>query len=384
MQAFLEKYKIDDDVFAVGVSGGADSLALILWLDECLRPQGKKVVALTVDHGLRPESADEADYVHQLLTNKGIEHHILCWQGEKPTTGIEEAARVARYQLLSEWCLSHQIRCLCVAHHQLDQAETFMIRLQRGSGLNGLCGMQEVNEMYGLKILRPFLNVPPQALKDYLNKRQIKWITDSSNDCDDFLRVRVRKFLPQMEKAIGITPQRIVDTMAVLNRSKDYIDKQVLKFIKQHVRLWEDVAVSVSLPVLAQQHEEIIYRVLADLIKQVGQKNYTARADDIERLARDVLKEKFGGIDFWSVKLDALQEIRENLDVSDFKGATLGNCEVFVFRKKLWIVPELKLKKRLPKKLWTQFVEENPQYLKQELPYKLRVVLIKVKMNIEF
>jgi len=356
---FLEKYSIDDDVVAAGVSGGADSLALVLWLNECLRPVGKKVIALTVDHQLRPESADEAAYVGKIMAQEGIEHHILVWKDEKPKTGIEEAARIARYRLLSEWCLAHQIKCLCVAHHQLDQAETFMMRLQRGSGLNGLCGMQEVSELNGLTILRPFLKTPPEVLKKYLRDKKIDWVTDSSNSCEDFLRVRIRNFLPQMEVSIGITPQRLVDTMTVLNRSRQYIDSQVAKFIKQHVRFWKTAGATVSLTVLGQQHEEIIYRVLAALIKQIGQSDYTARADDVERLAGVVLSEKF-------------------------KGATLGHCEIFVQAGKLWIVPELKLKTKMPQKIWQDFVEENPQYAKQKLPYKLRVALVKTKMKVEF
>ena len=96
MQCFFEKYQIKDEVIAAGVSGGADSLALALRLKEC----GKKVVALTVDHGLRKESAREAEYVAKLMKAQGIEHHILLWKGAKPTRGIEESAREARYQLL--------------------------------------------------------------------------------------------------------------------------------------------------------------------------------------------------------------------------------------------------------------------------------------------
>ncbi|MBR1756488.1 MAG: 7-cyano-7-deazaguanine synthase, partial [Alphaproteobacteria bacterium] len=79
MQNLLEKYKLEDKVIAVGVSGGADSLALVLTAKEQLEPLGKKIVALTVDHGLRPHSAQEAQYVAQVMTRFGIEHHILKW-----------------------------------------------------------------------------------------------------------------------------------------------------------------------------------------------------------------------------------------------------------------------------------------------------------------
>lgn len=359
MQEFLKKYNLDDNVLAAGVSGGADSLALVLWLDECLRPLGKRVIALTVDHGLRPESGSEAAYVHQLMKKKGIEHHILVWQGDKPKTGIEEEARLARYRLLSEWCQQNGIRCLCVAHHQLDQAETFLMRLQRGSGLNGLCGMQEVSEMYGLKILRPLLTVSPESLKKYLQQKKIEWVTDSSNNSDDFLRVRIRKFLPQMEEAIGVSPKRIVDTMAVLRRSRDYIQSQVTKFIKQHVRFWDECGVSLSLNVLSQQHDEIIYRVLSELIRTVAHSDYTVCAEDVERLQKAVFMPRF-------------------------RGATLGHCEIFIAQGKIWIVPELKLKTKMPKKIWEDFVASHLEYAKSQLPYKLRVALVKSKMKVEF
>ncbi len=359
MLTFLNRYNIQDDVLAVGVSGGADSLALVLWLDECLRPVGKKVIALTVNHGLRPEAATEADYVHDLMHKYNIEHHILIWEGEKPQTGIEEAARIARYGLLQSWCEKHNIRCLCVAHHALDQAETFLLRLQRGSGLMGLCGMQPVSELNGLILLRPFLQKHPDDLKDFLRSRNIEWMNDASNQCDDFLRVRIRKFLPELERVTGITPQRLVDTMSVLSRSRDYIHNQTEKFLRQHVKFWDNAGASVSLALLAQQHDEIRYRVLAELIKKVGNRIYTPRADDTERL------------------LSVLFNI-------GFKGATLGGCEVFTGQGKLWIVPELKLKTRLPKKLWDAFVADNPVYSKIHLPYKLRVALVKSKMNVEF
>ena len=143
--------EITGDVVAVGVSGGADSLALLLLMDELLRPLGRRVAALTVDHGLRKESRAEAEYVAGVAAARGIEHHILTWQGDKPRSGVEEAARTARYALLCSWCHEHGVETLCMAHHQQDQAETFLIRLQRGSGLTGLCGMAAVSRLNGLR-----------------------------------------------------------------------------------------------------------------------------------------------------------------------------------------------------------------------------------------
>lgn len=350
---------ITGDKVAVGVSGGADSLALVLLLDDLLRPLGRRVIALTVNHGLRKESLTEAEYVAKLMAEHCIEHHILTWDGVKPQSGVEEAARLARYALLRSWCQKNDVETLCVAHHLLDQAETFLIRLQRGSGLTGLCGMSEVSELEGLKIVRPLLKVVPEALKEYLRLRNVKWVEDPSNQSEDFLRCRMRKFIPILEERTGITSKRITDTMQVLARSKDYICKQTEKFIGTHATYWENAGVSLPVKILREAHEEIIHQVLRRLIQQIGKNIYTSRAVDIEALA-------------------------ERLNNENFRGATLGHCEVFVSKGQIWIVPELKLTSRLPRQIWADFVQLYPGYAKLDLPYKLRVALVKNKMPIEF
>lgn len=350
--------KITGAKVAVGVSGGADSLALVLLLDELLRPQGRQVIALTVDHGLREESATEAAYVAKLMAEHEIEHHILEWQGEKPSTGIEEAARDVRYALLKGWCQANGVEILCVAHHQQDQAETFLMRLQRGSGVTGLCGMAEVNELDGVSIVRPLLNISSECLKSYLQQRNISWVEDPSNQSEDFLRCRVRKLLPVMEDMVGISSKRIADTMRVLSRTKDYVAQQRDNFIQANVTWWEDVAVCLPVKALQNEHEEIVYQVIRALIRKVGGNQYTARSDDVERL----IGRMFG----------------------DFRGATLGHCEIFICRGKIWIIPELKLKAQLPKKIWKNFTDCFPAYQRVDLPYKLRAVLVKTKMSIEF
>ena len=193
LREFFEKYQIGDATVAAGVSGGAISLALAFQLTP-FASAGPAGIALTVDHGLRPESRDEAEYVAKLAAERQIEHHILTWEGKKPEKGIEEAARTARYGLLCGWCRDNGVGTLAVAHHLLDQAETFFMRLQRGSGLNGLCGMAPLSEKNGVRLIRPFLQVHPERLKEFLRERGVSWAEDPFNRCDDYLRVRVRKF----------------------------------------------------------------------------------------------------------------------------------------------------------------------------------------------
>jgi len=354
LKEFLSHHLLSHlDKLAVAVSGGADSLALALMMNDECKNLGIKLTALTVEHGLREESAAEASYVAKLMKECGIEHHILVWKGQKPVTGIEEAAREARYALLEEWCLAHDFKAIAVAHQAHDQAETFLMRLQRGSGLDGLSGMKPVSLRGGLLILRPLLNVMPEELKRYLKRRQVQWVEDPSNQCNDFLRVRVRKFLPQLSEKLDITPMRLAETMKVLQQTLAYVQEQTSKFIKNHVRNWDDAGVSFSIKNLGEMHEELLFRVLGTLIYQYGGAKYKAEAAELERLIR-------------------------RLSEKTFKSCTLGGCEIIRDYGQIWIVPELKIKKRPAKKLWEDFVEANPKYKKIKIPYKLRLSLLKL------
>lgn len=354
LKEFLSNHLLSHlDKLAVAVSGGADSLALALMINDECKNLGIKLTALTVDHGLRKESADEAAYVAQLMKEHGIEHHILVWEGAKPVTGIEEAAREARYALLEEWCQTHGFKAIAVAHQAHDQAETFLMRLQRGSGLDGLCGMKPVSLRGSLLILRPLLNIMPEELKRYLKKKHLHWVEDPSNQCDDFLRVRVRKFLPQLAEKLDITPMRLAETMQVLQQTLAYVQELTSKFIKNHVRNWDDAGVSFSVKNIGEMHEELLFRVLGTLIYQYGGARYKAEASEISRLICRLSEEKF-------------------------KSCTLGGCEIIKDCGQIWIVPELKIKQRPAKKLWEDFVELHPKYKKIKIPYKLRLSLLKL------
>lgn len=351
---FLNKYQLNQvQRIGVAVSGGADSLALVLMMQEELAPLGKKIIALTVDHKLRPESKDEALYVGRIMKAYKIEHHILTWDGTKPKNGIEEAAREARYNLLANWCKNNDVQVLAVAHQALDQAETFFMRLQRGSGLDGLCGMRPLTSRQGLTIIRPLLSIMPEDLKKYLYNHKIEWVEDPSNQCDDFLRVRVRKFMPQLQENLGISVQRMVETMATLQTTLDYLQNRVGQFIKNHVRVWDNAGYSFSVKNLAFMHEELLFRVLSSLIWNMGKANYKPESSEIKRL-------------MWRLSED------------DFKSCTLGGCEIIKQYEQIWIVPELKLKKLPSKQDWDKFTEMHPKYKKLKIPHKLRLSLQKL------
>lgn len=184
--------------FAVAVSGGSDSLALTLLAHEWAEARGGSVTALTIDHGLRDGSDAEAASVSGWMANTNITHKTLRWNGPRPDSGMQAAAREARFSLLTDWCRSHNVCDLLLGHHRDDQAETFLFRLARGSGPRGLAAMSAVSEQAGVRILRPLLVFPKARLEATLKFRGQPWVHDPSNTDRRFARVRARTAITQI------------------------------------------------------------------------------------------------------------------------------------------------------------------------------------------
>lgn len=349
MQKFFDTYGIDDPVIAAGVSGGADSLALVLRLQDWAQENGRRIVALTVNHGLRPEAGEESAYVAQLMKRRDIEHHTLLWEGEKPQTGIENAARKARYELLFGWCRQNNVRVLATGHHRRDQAETFLLRLQRGSGLYGLCGISPVSVREGITVIRPQLDKDPEELRNWLKSCGISWAEDASNQCEDFMRVRMRKFLPELEKAVGISEQRLAETAAILARTREYLEFECQRFIENSVRFYDGCVAGVKDTAAANWHPELGFRVMGQLIRQIGGQDYPPEAEELRRLLQAVKSPGFGG-------------------------CTLGGCEIIYKSPRLWIIPEMRVAAPA-KNLMEKFLQSHPQYDTNFLPYKVRRAL---------
>ena len=186
-----------EPAIAVAVSGGRDSMALVLLAAEWAAAQGGTVSAVTVDHRLRPESGDEARQVAGWLERHGIAHETMIWHDSPGPGGAgmgasEAAARNARYALLEEYCGAHGILHLLVGHHRDDQAETHALRRTRGSGIVGRAGMPAVRELTHTRILRPLLGLPRARLTATLAARGQGWIDDPSNRDTRFARARLR------------------------------------------------------------------------------------------------------------------------------------------------------------------------------------------------
>ncbi len=184
----------------LAVSGGPDSVALMVlatrWRGGLRR--GPKLIAVTVDHGLRAEAAAEARAVRALADSLGIEHHTLRWRGAKPKTGLPSAARDARYRLLERLAREHGTVHVLTAHTRDDQAETVLMRMSRGSGLAGMAAMARRSERSGMTLERPFLDLPKSRLVATLNKAGIAFATDPTNHDSAFTRPRLRALMPAL------------------------------------------------------------------------------------------------------------------------------------------------------------------------------------------
>lgn len=177
---------------AVAVSGGGDSLALLLLANAWAQACGGRILALTVDHGLRPESAAEASQVAEWARARGIEHRTLVWEGEKPKTRVMEKARTARLSLLEESCAEAGILHLLLAHHADDQAETMALRREDKSGAHGLAGMSEQRFTRRVRLVRPLLAFPKHRLLATCRALGQGWIEDPSNRDRRYARARLR------------------------------------------------------------------------------------------------------------------------------------------------------------------------------------------------
>lgn len=185
------------------VSGGGDSLALLLLLNDALKqkPRGPALQAVTIDHGLRVESAQEAQTVGRLCAAHGVSHRTLVWEGAKPTTGISEAAREARLQLLAQAAAEAGTDLVLTGHTADDQAETLAMRKKRAGG-RGLAGIAGATLYEGrVWFVRPLLKTRRAALREFLRHRNVTWIDDPTNRDLRFERARTRRVLRESDIA---------------------------------------------------------------------------------------------------------------------------------------------------------------------------------------
>jgi tRNA(Ile)-lysidine synthase len=212
----------------IAVSGGPDSTALLVlaarWRSAL--PKGPQLMAVTIDHGLRPESTREARAVKRLASRLGVRHRVLRWTGSKPQTGLQEAARAVRYRLLAAAARGAGARHVLTAHTLDDQAETVLFRMARGSGVTGLCAMAPQTRIDGLTLVRPLLSLPKARLIATLDAVGLSFADDPSNRNPRFARARLRRLMPALAEE-GLDALRLAQLARRLKRAEATIEAAV-------------------------------------------------------------------------------------------------------------------------------------------------------------
>ena len=182
------------DRIALAVSGGSDSTAMMHLVQQWNARRNFKtdITVLSVDHGLRAEAAKECMQVAAWCEALGLSNVTLKWTGEKPVSGFQAKARQARYDLMTQWCLAHNVPVLLTAHTADDQAETVVMRRTRTSSLKSLAGIWPMREWNGVRVMRPLLSSRREELREFLLAQDMTWIDDPSNLDQRYERVRVR------------------------------------------------------------------------------------------------------------------------------------------------------------------------------------------------
>lgn len=266
-------------VLAAAVSGGRDSLALALLAHDWARSRGGRVVGLIVDHGLRAAAADEARMARDTLLHHGIDSVILRWTGTKPASGLQEAAREARYRLLFEACRAHGILHLLVAHHADDQAETVAMRAGRGSGPDGLAGMAAMIEHRYVRLLRPLLGVPRVRITALMRARGIAWSEDPSNADPRFERVRVR--------AVG----RAAAPPDAAGAHRTERERDVARTAVAALECDGDRQLAIDLQEFAVFNSDLRARLLSRVVQAVGGRDHPPRRDRLDRAVLRLLQQ---------------------------------------------------------------------------------------------
>jgi len=307
----------DRPELAVAVSGGRDSLALTLLARQWAAAAGGSVLALTVDHGLRPGSAAEARQVAAWLRLLGIRHQILTWRGAKPRTGRQEAARAARYRLLEAACRQRGILHLLIAHQRRDQIATYLMRQARDSGPFGLAGISALRREGGVRLLRPLLDVDRERLTATLEARGQRWLDDPSNADPSFERTRIERSL-EVQAPRAAERAQLAGTVRQAGTRRAAREREALPVTARSVQVFAAGFALLAPQPLLTVGAELRSAVLRRLIMCIGGRPFAPRQDRLARFVRafeaspSALRSTLGGcrVAPWRGRLVFSREIR--------------------------------------------------------------------------
>ena len=293
---FENSVKIKENL-AVAVSGGPDSLTLA-FLAKCYAIKHKiNIKCFIVDHKLRKESSTEAKTIKKILKKININCEILIWRGKKPSKNIQSLAREKRYSLLVDQCKKHNIKNLLLGHHLDDLSENFLIRIVRGSGLNGLVSLNKKAKYrnQNLNIIRPLLDLEKKILV-YVAKEVFSFfINDPSNSNENFTRTRIRHLLLGLEKE-GFDKKKLILTINNLKDADRSIRFYVDKNLKNNAIFVKSKNNYILSQIFFEQSHEVVFRSLTKIIQIQGTKHYPARGKNINNLIKKIYTKSFSKV----------------------------------------------------------------------------------------
>ena len=294
---------------AVAVSGGPDSLALA-FLAKCYSLKNQaKVKYFIVDHKLRKDSSSEAKTVRNVLKKINIDCKILPWNGKKPSKNTQALARDKRYSLLVNECRKNKIKNLLLGHHLDDLSENFLIRIVRGSGLNGLVSFNKKTKYkdQNLNIIRPLLDVEKKFLTYIAKKIFNFFIKDPSNVNEEFKRTRIRNLLQSLEKE-GLDKKKLILTINNLKDSDRSIKFYLSRNLKENAIFLKKKNTYILNQNFFDQSHEIIFRSLTKAIQMVGKKYYPVRGKSVNELIKGISAKSFSKVTLGGCFIDRINK----------------------------------------------------------------------------
>lgn len=297
----INKFELYDEKIALAVSGGVDSMCLALLMQQYSKVENIEIICLIVDHQLRAESTQEALYVSDLLSGKGIKNLILTWEHDGEKSNIMDKARQARYRLILDYCHQNNIKYIMTGHHKDDQAETVLQRIQRGTGIKGLVAIKECSVLEGVKIIRPLLKYSKVELKNIMLENSWKWVEDPSNANEKYGRVQIRNIIEELPDS-----QMWIERLSLLaenaQRAEVALERMAKKELRKCVKFYGSCYAILDPKLFKELDVEIAFRIINKVVKNFTQLNYSQR-------------------------LDGIKEVYEHITNNSQLCKTLGHCE---------------------------------------------------------
>tara|TARA_R110002020_G_scaffold19053_23_gene66170 strand:- start:1349 stop:2623 length:1275 start_codon:yes stop_codon:yes gene_type:complete len=319
----------DAPALGLAVSGGADSLALMLLAARWAagRPVPPRLVVYSLDHGLRPEAAGEVAMVLAAAQALGLVARGLAWTDAKPAAGLQEAARQARYRLIGAAMRQDGVGVLLTAHHRQDQAETVLMRLAHGSGVEGLKGMGALVEIEGVRVHRPLLDVDPAVLAGLVADAGLMPVSDPSNLDPHYERVRWRQAMPALA-ALGLDGATLAQFAQRMGEADAAIAQMADLAFAEMVRLDGFGAARIALGAFAGLSPAISVRVLGRVLNIVGGRQKPRALGQVERLQQAI---RSGSLERASTVLGCVVRLKgEAITVAREPGRALPSDAILV------------------------------------------------------